>query len=198
MKKVALLLAFILTVSAGFSQQRKRMVRKTDNMSTEQRTTLTVKRLTLALDLTKDQANKVSKLYSKMSKVRTEKGMQMRKEGMEKREKLMKIKKASKDAKDYKKRVKIAVEKDEIKREDLRGMQRNVRAKKGGRDFDSANKALDNMIAHQSEMKKILTKEQFAKYKKMQKSRVQRVKSTKGKTAKMAKMKKRSKGKRQK
>ncbi len=192
MKKIALVLVFILTVSAGFSQQRKRMVRKTDKMSTEQRTTLAVKKLTLALDLDQSQAKKVQKLYSKMAKVRMEKGAKMKKEGMVKREKMMKIKKASKDTEDFKKRVKRAVEKGELKKEDLGRMRRNGRG--NGRDFDSANKTLDMMIAHQTEMKKILTKEQFATYKKMQK---RRVKAAKGKRSKMVhkkgKMAKRSK-----
>ena len=200
MKKIALVLAFIFTVSAGFSQQRKRMVRKTDQMSTEQRTTLAVKKLTLALDLDKSQAKKIHKLYSKRAKVRMEKGAKMKKEGMVKREKMMKIRKASKDKGDYKQRVKKAIEKGEIKREDLRGMKRSVRVRKGGGDFDSANKALDRMIAHQSEMKKILTKEQYATYKKMQKNRVKAAKGKRvkklHKRVKMAKHKKHAKVKR--
>ena len=54
MKNIAFALAFILTVSAGYSQQRKRMA-KADTMTPEQRVTLSVKRMALQLDLSKDQ-----------------------------------------------------------------------------------------------------------------------------------------------
>jgi hypothetical protein len=185
MKKVVFLLAFILTVSSGFSQKRKRM-QQANNMSPEQRTTLAVKKLTLTLDLDKSQARKVHNLYSKMAKIRMEKGQKMRKDGMEKREQMMKIKKASKDRADYKERVKKAIKEGKLKKEDLgrRGMKRKVP------NFDAQNKALDHMIAMQSEMKKILTKEQYAKYKKMQKHRMKTAKHKIKKHKKAKRMKK--------
>lgn len=192
MKKVAILLALIFTVSAGFSQQRKRTARVADNMTAEQRTTLAVKKLTLALDLDKSQAKKIQSLYSKMGKVRMEKGKKMRKEGMVKREKMMKIKKASKDGADYKKRIGVAIKKGELKREDLGRRRAKVI------DFDTANKALDTRIDFQNKMKKILNPSQYASFKKFQKrkgpksQKRRKVMKTK-KTVKKGKMQKRAK-----
>ena len=192
MKKVAILLALIFTVSAGFSQQRKRTARVADNMTAEQRTTLAVKKLTLALDLDKSQAKKIQSLYSKMGKVRMEKGKKMRKEGMVKREKMMKIKKASKDGADYKKRIGVAIKKGELKREDLGRRRAKVI------DFDTANKALDTRIDFQNKMKKILNPSQYASFKKFQKrkgpksQKRRKVMKTK-KTMKKGKMQKRAK-----
>jgi len=154
MKKVIFLLAFILTVSSGFSQKRKR-VHQANTMTPEQRTTLAVKKMTLALDLDKNQAKKVAVLFTKMSKKRIAKGQKVRKERMVKREKMMKERKAGKLKK---------------------GHKGKMRVKKRGQNFDAQNKALDHMIAMQSEMKKILTKEQYATYKKMKKRSVKTAK----------------------
>ena len=184
MKKIVFLLAFILTVSSGFSQKRKRM-QQANNMSPEQRTTLAVKKLTLTLDLDKNQAKKVHNLYSKMAKARMGKRQEMRKEGMAKREEMMKIKKASKNRADFKKRIEKAIKEGKLKKEDL-GRKRMRK----GPDFDAQNKALDHMIAMQSEMKKILTKEQYTKYKKMQKHRVKTAKHKIKKHKKAKRMKK--------
>ena len=92
MKKIALVLAFIFTVSAGYSQQRKRMGR-VDSMTPEQRVTLSVKRMALQLDLSKDQTTKITALYIEMGKQRKVKGDQMRKDAMASKTKLAKIKK---------------------------------------------------------------------------------------------------------
>ena len=183
MKKVLFLLAIIFTTSSAFSQKGKRM-HQANNMTLEQRTTLAVKKLTLALELDKKQAKKIEALYSKMAKNRMEKGQKMRKESMVKREKMMKIKKASKDRADFKRRVEKAVKDGELKKEDLR-MQRRRKT-----NFDAQNKALDHMIALQSEMKKILTPEQFEKFKKMKKRRVKSAKNKMGKRKKVMKKRK--------
>lgn len=169
MKKVALLLAFIFTVSAGFSQQRKRMHRA-DNLTPQQRTTLNVKRLALALDLTKDQTNKVAKLYSKMANERMQHIQKNRKKNAVAKEKLMKIKKVSKDRADFKRRVEAAIKKGELKKEDLRKMRRRQV------DFETANKALDKRIEFQSKMKRILTPEQYKKFKNLKKYKVAKTK----------------------
>ena len=150
MKKVIFLLAFILTVSSGFSQKRKR-VHQADTMTPEQRTTLAVKKMTLALDLDRNQAKKVAAVFTKMSKKRMAKGQKVRKERMVKREKMMKERKEGKRMKEHKGKMRV---------------------KRKGQNFDAQNNALDHMIALQSEMKKILTKEQYAKFKKMKKRRV--------------------------
>lgn len=164
MKKVIFLLAFILTVSSGFSQKRKKM-HQANNMTPEQRTTLAVKKLTLALDLDKGQAKKVAVLFTKMAKKRKAKGQKVRKEMMAKREKMMKERKEGKHQKERKGKMRV---------------------KKRGQNFDAQNNALDHMIALQSEMKKILTKEQYAKFKKMKKRRIKSAKH-KVKKHKMAK-----------
>jgi hypothetical protein len=183
MKKVALLLAFIFTVSSGFSQQRKKM-RKAEHMTPEQRTTLTVKKLTLALDLDKAQARKVKALYEKMSKERTKMMKERRDNSMEKREKLMKIKKSSKDNADFKRKVEKAIKEGKLKKEDLR------RTKRRRPNYEAQNKALDHMIALQTEMKKILTKEQYEKFKKLKKRRMHSAKDKMRKVKKKRRVKK--------
>jgi Spy/CpxP family protein refolding chaperone len=169
MKKVALALAFILTVSAGFSQQRKRMA-KANNMTPEQHATLLVKRMALQLDLTKVQTRKITALYTDMAKQRKVKGDKMRKEAEASKSKLAKNKK------------------------------QNIRKKRRPRaDFETANAALDNRIAFQAKMKKILTPEQYEKFTKLQKRRVKGAKKkmlAKKKMGKKKKMRKRRKGKR--
>jgi periplasmic protein CpxP/Spy len=162
MKKVALLLAFIFTVSAGFSQQRKRGMNKQNNITPEQQVTLSVKKLTLALDLTKAQAGQLESLFSKMKDNRKEAVIKMKKNAAESKDKIAKIKKDSKDDAEFKENVGKAIKKGDISR-----MRNN------GGDFNSKNQALDNMIALQVGMKEILTKEQFEKYKKMQKGKAQ-------------------------
>ena len=170
MKKVALALAFIFTVSAGFYQQRKRMAKK-NNMTPEQVATLSAKKLTLQLDLSKDQTRKITALYTDMAKQRKVKGDKMRKEAEASRAKLAKNKK------------------DDVRR------QRRPRA-----DFETTNEALDNRIAFQAKMKKILTSEQYEKFSILQKRKVGKAKKMmagkKKKMAKNKKMKKRGKGKR--
>ncbi|MDG1039490.1 MAG: hypothetical protein P8H13_05595 [Polaribacter sp.] len=79
MKKVALAFAFILTVSAGFSQQRKRIA-KANNITAEQQATLTAKKLTLQLELSKEQTKKIIALYTEVAKQRKAQGTQMKKE----------------------------------------------------------------------------------------------------------------------
>ncbi len=189
MKKIALVLAFIFTVSAGYSQQRKRMGR-VDSMTPEQRATLSVKRMALQLDLSKDQTTKITALYTEMGKQRKVKGDQMRKDAMASKTKLAKIKKESKDNADFKEKVEKAIKSGELKKGDLNKMRRRV-------DFDSANKALDNRIEFQSKMKNILTPEQYEKFTKLQKRKMGDAKKRMGAKNKMkGKMKKRGKGKR--
>ena len=154
MKKIIFLLVFILTVSSGFSQKRKR-VHQANHMTSEQRTILTVKKLTLALDLDRNQAKKVAVLFTKMAKKRKAKGQKVKKEMMVKREKMMKERKEGKLKKEHKGKMRV---------------------KRRGQNFDAQNKALDHMIALQSEMKKILTKEQYARFKKMKKRRIKSAK----------------------
>ncbi|WKD84974.1 hypothetical protein KCTC32516_00311 [Polaribacter huanghezhanensis] len=191
MKKIAFALAFILTASAGFSQQRKRMA-KADMMTPEQRATLSVKRMALQLDLTKDQTQKITALYTEMGTQRKVKGDQMRKEAMASRDKIAKIKKESKDRADFKEKVGKAIKSGELKKEGLK-RRRGKRV-----DFDTANKALDNRIEFQAKMKKILSPEQYEKFTKLQKRKVGKLKkkmASKMKNKK-TKMSKRGKGKR--
>lgn len=187
MKKVALALAFILTVSVGFSQQRKRMA-KADNMTSEQRVTLSVKRMALQLDLSKDQTRKITTLYTDVAKQRKVKGDKMRNDAVASRDKIAKIKKDSKDNADFKERIGKAIKFGELKKED-------VNRRKGRVDFDSANDALDNRIEFQAKMKKILTPVQYVKFTKLQKRKVN---TAKKKMSSKNKMRKRGKGKRQK
>ena len=187
MKKIALVLAFIFTVSAGYTQQRKRMGR-VDTMTPEQRVTLSVKRMALQLDLSKDQTKKITALYTEMGKQRKAKGDQMRKDAMASKTKLAKIKKESKDNADFKEKVEKAIKSGELKKGDLNRKRRRV-------DFDSANKVLDNRIEFQSKMKNILTAEQYEKFKKLQKNKMGKAK---GRMAEKRKMKKRGSGRRQK
>lgn len=63
--------------------------------------------------------------------------------------------------------------------------------RKRGRSFEAKNKALDHMIAMQNEMKKILTKEQYEKFKKLKKRKIKSAKH-KMKKHKMAKRHKRA------
>jgi hypothetical protein len=142
MKKAVFLLVLILTVSSGFSQQRKRVPQE-NQINAEQRTTLEVKKLTLSLDLDKNQAEKVTTLFLKTSKKR-----------MAKREKIIKIEKATQEG--------------EVDKEDLAKM----RERRRGSDFNAQNNALDYKISIQNGIKKILTKEQFATYRKMQQHNV--------------------------
>lgn len=193
MKKVALAFAFILTVSAGFSQQRKRMA-KADNMTPEQRATLSVKRMALQLDLSKNQTQEITALYTDMAKQRKVKGDKMRNDAVASRGKLAKIKKNSKSNVDFKERVGKAIKSGELKKEDVNRMRRRV-------DFDTANDALDNRIEFQAKMKKVLTPEQYKKFTKLQKRKVGKAKKKMGSKKRMdskKKMRKRGKGKRQK
>lgn len=191
MKKVALVFAFILTVSAGFSQQRKRMG-KADNMTPEQRATLSVKRMALQLDLSKNQTQEITALYKDMAKQRKVKGDKMRNDAVASRGKLAKIKKDSKNNVDFKERVGKAIKSGELKKEDVNRMRRRV-------DFDTANNALDNRIEFQARMKKVLNPEQYKKFTKLQKRKVNTAKKKMGSKNKMKnKMRKRGKGKRQK
>jgi protein CpxP len=187
MKKVALVFAFILTVSAGFSQQRKRMG-KADNMTPEQRATLSVKRMALQLDLSKNQTQEITALYKDMAKQRKVKGDKMRNDAVASRGKLAKIKKDSKNNVDFKERVGKAIKSGELKKEDVNRMRRRV-------DFDTANNALDNRIEFQARMKKVLNPEQYKKFTKLQKRKVN---TAKKKMGSKNKMRKRGKGKRQK
>ncbi|NVK52966.1 MAG: hypothetical protein HWD85_08530 [Flavobacteriaceae bacterium] len=189
MKKVALLLAFIFTVSAGFSQQRKRM-HKADNLTPQQRTTLNVKRLVVALDLTKEQTNKIERLYTKMANKRMQHMQKNRKKNAVVKEKMLKIKKASKDRADFKKRVEIAIKNGELKKEDLQIARRR------GVNFDTANRALDNRIELQSQMKKILTAEQYKKFKNLKKRRLAKTKKRKMAMKKRTEMKRKIEKKR--
>ena len=143
---------------------------KKNNMTPEQRATLSAKKLTLQLDLSKDQTRKITALYKDMAKERRAKGDKMRKEAEASRAKLAKNKK------------------NDIKR--------NRRPKV---DFKTANEALDKRIAFQAKMKKILSPEQYQKFSKLQKRKTGKAKRMmavkKQKMAKKRKMKKRSKGK---
>jgi len=191
MKKVAFVFVFIFIVSAGFSQQRKRMD-KADNMTPEQRVTLSVKKMALQLDLSKDQTQKITALYTDTAKQRKVKGDKMRNDAIASRGKLANIKKESKDNADFKERVGKAIKSGELKKEDDNRMRRKV-------DFDTANDALDNRIEFQSKMKKVLTPEQYKKFTKLQKRKVINAKKKMGTKNKMKnKMRKREKGKRQK
>jgi len=184
MKKLAsiLLLVFAFTFTAQAQRgQRGDKMRKMERMTPEQKVTLTVKRLTLKLDLTKDQAKKVSTLFSKMSKNRMAKVRKMKKSHGETRAKLAKVKKGSKDNADFKKKVAKLVKEGKIKREDLGKMR-----KRGG-DFNTQNQALDHQIAFQNSMKKILTKEQYEKFKKLKKHRVKKSKHMMAKKKKVRK-----------
>lgn len=183
MKKIIFLLAFILTVSSGFSQKRKRM-HKADNMTAEQRTTLAVKKLTLALDLDKNQAKKVTTLYTEMAKKRMKFRKKRKNAKADSDILIAKIKKNSNSKEDFKKQVKKAIKDGKLKKEDFRKMR------KRGLSFEEKNKALDHMITLQNKMKKILTKEQYEKFKKMKKHRVKSAKH-KMKKHKMAKRVKR-------
>jgi hypothetical protein len=155
MKKAAFLLAFILIVSSGFSQQKEKAPQE-NQMTPKQRTTLAVKKLTLALDLDTNQIEKVTTLFTQMSKKKMVKGQKVRKERMVKREKMMKIRKEIQEGK--------------LKREDVAKM----RKRRKDSNFDTQNNALDHLISMQNEMKKILTKEQFTTYKKIQKHKVKK------------------------
>lgn len=189
MKKIAFVLAFIFTVSAGFSQQRKRMAR-TNNLTPEQRTTLAVKKMALQLDLTKDQTKKITALYTKMAVERKATGDKMRKDAKASKTKLAKIKKQSKDKADYKARVRKAIKNGELKKGDVNRMRRNV-------DFETANRVLDNRIEFQAKMKKILSPEQYEKFTKLKKRKIGNAKKKMASKKKMkGNMKKRGKGKR--
>lgn len=200
MKKVALALAFIFTVSAGFSQQRKRMARN-NNMTPEQRATLTAKKLTLQLDLSKDQTRKITALYKDMAKKRKVKVDKKKKDAMASRAKLAKIKKQSKDNADFKARVQKELKAGRLQKEDVALMRRGHRRAKV--NFETANKALDNRIEFQSKMKKILSPEQYQKFTKIQKRNASMAKkklavrkgkmAKKNKKAKKRKMRKRGK-----
>jgi len=190
MKKIAFALAFILSVSAGFSQQRKRMA-KADKMTPEQRAILAVKKMALQLDLTKDQTKKITALYTEIGIQRKVKGDQMKKEALASRTKLAKIKKESKDKANFKQRIEKAIKSGELKKEDIKRMRRRV-------DFDTANNALDNRIEFQAKMKKILSPEQYKKFTKLQKRKFAKAKKRMSSKSKMKnkKMKKRGKGRR--
>lgn len=191
MKKVAFAFAFILTVSVGFSQQRKRMG-KTNNMTLEQRVTLSVKKMALQLDLSKNQTQKITAFYTDMAKQRKVKRGKMRNNAVASRGKLAKIKKNSKDNVDFKERVRKAIKSGELKKEDVNRMRQKV-------DFETANDALDNRIEFQAKMKKVLNPEQYKKFTKLQKRKVNTAKKKMDSKNKMKnKMRKRQKGKRQK
>ena len=185
MKNIAFVLAFLLTVSAGYSQQRKRMA-KADVMTPEQRATLSVKRMALQLDLSKDQTTKITALYTEMGKQRKVKGDQMRKEALASRTKLAELKKNSKDNADFKEKVEKAIKSGKLTKEDV------ARMKRARVDFNTANEALDNRIEFQAKMKQILSPEQYGKFRKLQKNRMGKAK---GKMAKERKMKNRKKTK---
>lgn len=192
MKKIAVTLVLIFTVSIGYSQER-RMMNKRTQMTPEQQATIMAKKLALQLDLNKDQTRKITSLYTNMAKDRKAKGMKMRKEATAEREKLMKIKKSSKNNADFKMKVEKAVKEGKIKKESLRRGKTRRQI-----DYASANKALDNRLDFQNKMKRILTPEQYQKFKKLQKNRVAKVnKHQKGmkkrKMQKKGKMQKRSK-----
>ena len=74
MKKLASLLVFVfaftITTQAQKGKHDKRMHKK-DNLTTEQRATLSVKKLAMTLDLNKSQINKIKPLFVKQMKERT-------------------------------------------------------------------------------------------------------------------------------
>jgi hypothetical protein len=66
MKKLAsiLLLVFAFTLTTNAQRQKKQMNQKRDNLTLEQRVTLGVKKMTLALDLSEKQQNQIKPLIS--------------------------------------------------------------------------------------------------------------------------------------
>ena len=152
MKKITFLLAALLTVSASFSQQRKK-VRKANQITAEQRATLAAKKLTLALDLDESQAKRVKALYADMAKKRMKKVKERKDKNADTHILLANIKKSSKSREEVKRKIEKAIKEGKLKKEDLRKMK-----KRRGQDFEAQNKALDHKITLQRKMKKILTK----------------------------------------
>jgi hypothetical protein len=167
MKKVVLLLALILTASAGFSQQRKRKG-QANSMTPEQRRTLAVKKLTFQLDLNKSQSKKVAALMKDLSSKRMASTKAQREDAVAQREKMMELKKGSTDTADFKRKIRQAVADGELDREAM------MRLRKRGFDtsFQTKNNSLDRMIDMQRGMKDILSETQFNTYKKLQQRRI--------------------------
>jgi len=105
MKNIASILVVLLAFSFTAEAQRTNRARMGSNMSPEQRSTLTAKRMALQLDLSKDQINKVAKLFEEKAKQRAEAAHERAKKVADTRIKIAKIKKDSKDNADFKKRV---------------------------------------------------------------------------------------------
>ena len=90
MKKLASLLVFVFALTITTQAQRgehNKRVHKEDNLTSEQRATISVKRLALALDLNKSQINRIKPLFAKQMKERSamHKKMKAAKKGVKKR-----------------------------------------------------------------------------------------------------------------
>ena len=184
MKNVLFLLALLLTTSAGFSQKSKRL-KKAKYLKLEQRRILAVKKLTLQLDLDQRQTKKVAALLKDMSTKRMAKKLAVRKDGLQQRKKVMKLKKESKNVANFKRKVQQEIAAGTLKKEDLR----RIRRRRPGNNFVAKNSALDSMIAMQRGMKNILNEAQFKTYKKLQHRKMRTAKRNmiRGKKVTMAK-----------
>ncbi len=189
MKNILFLVAFLLTASTGFSQERKQL-KRADAVQLEQRRTLAVKKLTLQLDLNKQQAKSVKALMKELSAERMNRRFAERKERMQQREKLMSLRKKSKSDAEFRRSVQRELENGNINRPLATKMRKRERVD----NFEAKNRALDHMIAMRKGMKNILNDGQYAKYKKIQlrNMRVAKQKMEKAKKMKMAKRLKRA------
>ncbi|GGG90381.1 hypothetical protein GCM10011416_03690 [Polaribacter pacificus] len=169
MKNIASILVVLLAFSFTAEAQRSNRARMGSNMSPEQSSTLTAKKMALQLDLSKDQINKVAKLFEEKAKQRAEAAHERAKKVADTRIKIAKIKKDSKDNADFKKRVVAEVKDGKMQR---RGTARG----RSGADFNSKNKALDAQLDFKAKIKKILTPVQYEKFQKLSKTRVKKAK----------------------
>ena len=183
MKNILCLVAFLLTVSTGFSQKRKQL-KRVDLVQLEQRRTLAVKKLTLQLDLNKRQASSVEALMKELSTERMNRRIAERKANMQQREKLMTLRKESNSEAEFRKSVQEELENGNLNRP----LTEKMRKRKLSNNFEAKNRALDHMIAMRKGMKNILNETQYEAYKKIQlrNMRVAKQKMEKAKKMKMA------------
>ena len=163
MKNILFLVAFLLTLSTGFSQERKPLKRQAA-VQLEQRRTLAVKKLTLQLDLNNRQAKSVKALMKELSADRMNRRLTERKERMQQREKLISLRKESKSDAEFRRSVQRELENGNLNRPLATNMKKRGRVD----NFEAKNRALDHMIAMRKGMKNILNDAQYARYKKIQ------------------------------
>ena len=160
LKRIITFTAIVFLVAVSANAQKKTRTQRNISINSEQRAILSVKKLTLQLDLTKEQTKKVSRLYTETAKRRTAIAKRKKAKNDASKKALLKIRKESKSKEDYRAKLGKAIKDGKIKRTDLTRANRRA-------DFETQNQSLDVQIDFQRKMKTILNVEQYKKFKRL-------------------------------